>query len=104
MLLNREYDSRWIVLFVSFVVWSLNMVAKSCEKLFWSNDDQTNSVSFAVCKRGIGTRIIFSNGNLIVWCLQYVYLPLKGVGYPAVIVFMMCGFFVSFLFCQFIPL
>ena len=43
-----------------------------------------------------GIRIIFSNSYLIVLYSQYVVLPLKVFGYPSVIVFMMCGFLVSF--------
>ena len=54
------------------------------------------SVFFAVCERIIGTRIIFSNGYLIVLCFNIVLLPLKGVVYPSVIVFMIFGFIFIF--------
>ena len=66
--------------FVSYVVWSLNMVVKSCEKIVRQSFGQMIESEFdfiAICEGSIGTIIIFHNTFLIMLCSN-MFFTLEG--------------------------
>jgi len=52
-----EYDRRWIVWFVSYMVWSVNMVAINCEKIVkisFGPMIENEFEFFAICEGSVG--------------------------------------------------